>query len=138
MVCEAVSQLSQLTLRHLRGVVGRTFRTRGPDGRTVELKLVEVTDMRRRRRLPEDRQGSIDLLGDALIATSALGVGEEEIALGHRPFGLLFEGPANRPLPDDIYDLELRWMPLSGLHLSPWTGGPEESQGVLLYESILD
>jgi len=138
MECQAVTRLSEVTLRHLRGVVGRTFRARRPDGRLVELKLLAVTDMRRRRRLPPDQVASVEDQGDSLVATSALGVGEEEIALGERPFGLLFEGPRDRPLLDDIYDLELRWLPLRGLHLSPLSDGSNSSRGPLLYEAILD
>jgi hypothetical protein len=51
-----------------------------------------------------------------------------------RPFTLLFVGPSTPELPAGDYDLELPWLPLPGLRLSPL--GPHDDGRI--YESVLD
>lgn len=138
MVCLPVTGLADLTLEHLLGVVGRDFRTSGGNGRPVVLKLVSVTDMRPRRRFPPDLPPSVDERGGALEAISALGLDDEPVPVGPRRIGLLFQGPSRPRLVDDYYDLELPWLPLPGLHLSPLESDPSSPETSIFYEAVID
>lgn len=138
MMRHARTNLADVTLRHLQSVAGRTFHTRDSGGRRISLKLISVTDMRPRRRLPPDLLPSIQEREGVLVAVSALGVGSVSIAIGSRPIGLLFVGPSQLPLADACYDLELPWLTLPGLHLSSLGEAAETVDGGVLYESIID
>jgi len=141
MACAPVTRLEELTLGHLRPLVGRLFRTRAPGGRPVTLRLLEVQDCRPRRRLPPRGFATTGADG-SLVAVSPGGPADETPRpLGPlldpaatRPFTLLFLGPAEPELPAEDYDLELPWLPLPGLRLSP-LGRHGEGR---LYESMVD
>lgn len=138
MVCHPATGLADLTLEHLLGVVGRVFHTCDGEGRQVALKLIGVTDMRPQRRLPPDLPPSVVDRAGALVAISTLDLGEQTVPVGPRRIGLLFEGPSCHRLVDDRYDLELPWMPLPGLHLSPLESIPASPEGSILYEAVID
>jgi hypothetical protein len=55
-----------------------------------------------------------------------------------RPFSLLFLGPESHPLTEGCYDLELPWLPLHGLRLTPLGPSGGASGTGLLYEAVLD
>lgn len=138
MACHPVTDLADLTLGHLRGVVGRTFRALDGDGRPVALELLSVTDMRPRRRLPPDAAPSAVDHDGVLVAVSALGLEGGTVPVGPRRIGLLFRGPDRPRLADGLHDLELPWLPLHGLHLSPLEPDPDSSQKGILYEAVID
>ena len=85
MVCHPATDLAALTLEHLLGVVGRSFRTQDGRGRPVALKLLAVTDMRPRRRLPPDLPPSVLDRDGVLMAMTALGLDDDSVPIGPRP-----------------------------------------------------
>jgi hypothetical protein len=138
MVCHPVTALADITLTHLQRLVGRTFLTSDAGGRRVDLKLVGVTDMRPRLGWTPDPGPAVTDRDGVLEVMSPLDQGPLVDPLATRPFALLFLGPERHPLSEGRYDLELPWLPLEGLHLTPLGSSQVAQRNGLLYEAVVD
>lgn len=102
--------LASLKLEQFQGREGERYRLEGPGG-AIELLLVEVQHTKR-----------------------ALHVGATR-----EPFVLLFRGPLERPLPQNLYNLrDPRLGLIEGIFLGPVTApaSPRFGQGIF-YEAII-
>ena len=141
MICPPVTRLDDISLAHLQPMVGRTFHTRDLADRLVPLRLISVTDIRPRPKhdpaADPVTDGALEAMSEAELDTPTRGILPID-PMASRPFSLLFLGPESVTLTEGCYDLELPWLPLHGLELTPLGPGGGVSGTGLLYEAVLD
>jgi hypothetical protein len=136
MICHPITTLAETTYEHMRNLVGRTFHTENLRGERVDLKLVAVTDMR--PRLPEGPDSSPEVLDRDGTLEALSGLAPADFLDSTRPFGMLFLGPEEQPLYEGLYDLELPWLFLPELRLTPLGESDWRYGKGLLYEAVVD
>jgi hypothetical protein len=141
MICPPVTALDDISLAHLQPLVGRSFHTRDLADRLVALRLISVTDIRPRPKHDPARDpvtnGALEAMSEtAMDAPTRRILPLDPMAC--RPFSLLFLGPESHPLAEGYYDLELPWLPLPGLQLTPLGPSGGAAGTGLLYEAVLD
>ena len=141
MICPPVTHLDELSLAHLQPLVGRSFHTHDIAGRLVPLRLISVTDIRPRPvhdpATDPVQNGALEAMTEAELEAPTRRISPID-PHACRPFSLLFIGPETSPLSEGCYDLELPWLPLPGLELTPLGPGGGASGAGLLYEAVLD
>lgn len=138
MICHPITTLAEATYEHMRRLTGRRFRTRDVAGRRVELTLLSVTDMRPRRRLSAPPEPLGVVRDGVLVALGDLDRDDSPAPRPTRPFGLLFVGPSKPSLGEGLYDLELPWLLLPELRLTPLGEAGREHPDGHLYEAVVD